>query len=111
MMANDSRKALEIRFKSSNSLFSSCSLLIAFTFLDDEWLWGSGKEVRNVRVGLMEGLDISWRGKLIGGGYNIMKEQAFQETIKSQLLWKMEARLSNDGVGSYSNGEFHDHGD
>jgi hypothetical protein len=40
-----------------------------------------------------------------------MKEQAFQETIKSQLLWKMEARLSNDGVGSYSNGEFHDHGD
>jgi hypothetical protein len=47
----------------------------------------------------------------MGGGYNIVKEQASQETIKSQVLWKMEARLSNDGVGNCSSGEFHDHGD
>ncbi len=33
----------------------------------------------NVKVRLMEGLDISWGGKLIGGGYNIMKEQAYQK--------------------------------
>jgi hypothetical protein len=32
----------------------------------------------NVRVGLMEGLDISQGGKFIGGGYNIMKEQTSQ---------------------------------
>jgi hypothetical protein len=37
MMVEVFRKALEIRFKSGNNLSFSCSLLIAFTFLDDEW--------------------------------------------------------------------------
>jgi hypothetical protein len=37
MMVEVFRKALEIRFKSGNNIFFSCSLLIAFTFLDDEW--------------------------------------------------------------------------
>jgi hypothetical protein len=37
-----------------------------------------GMMMSNVGVGLMEGLDISWKGKLTGGGYNIMKEQASQ---------------------------------
>jgi hypothetical protein len=37
-----------------------------------------GVMMSNVRVGLMKGLDISRGGKFIGGGYNIMKEQASQ---------------------------------
>jgi hypothetical protein len=40
-----------------------------------------------------------------------VKEQAFQETIKSTIVLENGSKLSSDGVGSCSSGEFHEHGD
>ncbi len=61
--------------------------------------------MNNVKARLMEGLDISWGGKFTKGGYKIMKEQAYQKTIKSIIILKNGGKLSSDGVGGCSSGE------